>query len=177
MDLGICYIEDELSFLSAELLSLAQERKLEVITIESCTGGLLSSVLTDVEGLSHVFNCALVTYCDQSKTKLANVPHNLIAEHGAVSAVVAQAMACGGRNLIDKDCLALAITGYAGTSPDGGTPGLVYIAVSAPNAAEYRRCDFSSSARNVIRSAAVKEALLLGLCVLKDGGRSTTINL
>ncbi|WP_246087174.1 CinA family protein [Sphingorhabdus contaminans] len=168
MDIGIGHIQDELGYLSARLLKLAQRRGLEIITVESCTGGLLSSYLTDVEGLSHVFNRALITYCDEAKTDLAHVPAKLIDEHGAVSEAVAQAMACGGRNLVSKDCIAIAVTGYAGSSPDGGTPGLVYIAVSTPYAVQCQRFQFTEDCRDDIRRAAVREALKMGLHLLAD---------
>lgn len=168
MDIGIGYIQDEPTFLSSRLLKRAQQHGLEIVAIESCTGGLLSSYLTDVEGLSHVFNRALLAYSDEAKTELAHVPAKLIAEHGAVSEAVAQAMACGCRNLIRTNCLAIGITGYAGSAPDGGLPGLVYIAVSAPHAAKCQRHEFSGLDRDDIRSAAVNEALKLALHILGD---------
>lgn len=158
--------DGQLEMLSRQLLLAAQQQSIEIVTVESCTGGLLASYLTDVEGLSHIFNRALITYCDEAKTELARVPSKLINEHGAVSSAVAQAMACGGRSTVKVDCLALAITGYAGSAPNGGPGGLVYIAASTPTGAQFDQFDFAGTDRDGTRRAAVQEALKLGLNIL-----------
>src|SRR3954468_15716977 len=75
------------------LLAKACERDLVVATGESCTGGMLASLLTDVPGVAHVFDRGFVTYSEASKTDLLGVPEALIAEKGAVSRAVAIAMA------------------------------------------------------------------------------------
>ncbi|MFN3618808.1 CinA family protein [Sphingorhabdus sp.] len=155
----------DVAALSHQLLAFAECRKLKVVTVESCTGGLLASVLTDVEGLSHVFDRAMVTYTESAKTDLAGVPAKLIAEHGVVSAVVAQAMATGGILSLSEPCLSLAITGYAGPSPDGGPAGLVYIAVASPHQIACERHEFAADDRQAIRYAAVREALNMGIAL------------
>jgi nicotinamide-nucleotide amidase len=153
---------------AACLLKAAKQNRLQLVTVESCTGGLLASMLTDIEGLSHVFNRALVTYCDPAKVELAAVPETLLQEHGAVSEAVAQAMACGGRlSVKDEDCLAVAITGYAGPGDDGDQPGLVYIAASTPSAIRVERHNFASDDRDLVRYRAVEAALSLGLKILR----------
>lgn len=156
-----------LAELSSRLMEMAERKELEIVTVESCTGGQLAATLTNVEGLSHIFNRALITYNDNAKTDLVHVPEKLIAEQGAVSEPVAQAMACGGRMSIGSPCISIAITGYAGKSPDGGEPGLVYIAASSPNGSHCVRHIFEPDDRNSIRDAAVEEAIRLAISVLE----------
>ena len=100
-------------------------------TAESCTGGLLASLITDVPGASAVFHAGVVTYANEAKTRLLGVPPELLARVGAVSPEVARRMAEGVRRRHGSDW-GVGITGIAG--PGGGTPakpvGLVYIALS-----------------------------------------------
>jgi len=102
-----------------------------IATAESCTGGLIASRITDVPGASGYFLEGLVTYSNEAKTTLLGVPEALLAEHGAVSEPVAQAMAEGCLRRAGSD-YAIAVTGIAG--PAGGSPGkpvgLVWIAVA-----------------------------------------------
>lgn len=159
---------DHLSQEAALLLMEAHRSQLQIVTVESCTGGLLASILTDVEGLSHVFNRGLVTYCNEAKIDIAFVPDKLLKEHGPVSDAVAQAMAIGGRLSAGTcPCLSLAITGYAGPSADGGKSGLVYVAASTPSTLRAVRQDFDSDDRDCVRLQAVKMTVALGLEVLK----------
>lgn len=159
--------QDRNTQLAAKLLRAAEQKQLQIVTVESCTGGLLALMLTDVEGLSHVFNRALITYCDAAKIEMAAVPTQLLQEHGAVSEAVAQAMASGGRLAAgDCECLALAVTGYAGPSEDGGQPGLVYVAASTSTSIRTERHDFASDDRDVVREQAVEAALRLGIDIL-----------
>lgn len=101
-----------------------------IATAESCTGGLLSQLITSVPGASHVFELGLCTYAERMKTKLLDVPAALIAAHGVVSAEVASAMVQGLFRQSDAD-LCLSVTGLAG--PGGGTPeqpvGTVYAGI------------------------------------------------
>jgi PncC family amidohydrolase len=100
-------------------------------TAESCTGGLVAHLITEVPGSSAYFLGGLVTYSDDVKTALADVPAPVLEAHGAVSAQVAVAMAEGARRRLGTD-LAVAVTGVAG--PDGGSDtkpvGLTYVAVA-----------------------------------------------
>ena len=109
-------------------------------TAESCTGGLVAHLLTEIPGSSAYFLGALVTYADAVKSGLADVDPDLIAAHGAVSAQVAIAMAHGARRRLGVD-VSVAITGVAG--PDGGTAakpvGLTYIAVADADGDDVRR--------------------------------------
>lgn len=104
---------------------------LRIATAESCTGGLLASVLTDVEGFSHAFTCAFITYTDGSKTRLLGVPADLIQSVGAVSRPVALAMAKGALDRSDAD-LAVAITGFAGPGAADDEEGRVHLALAGP---------------------------------------------
>jgi len=126
---------------------------------ESCTGGLLAQRLTEIPGSSKYFIEGVVTYANDSKTRLLGVEPILLLEHGAVSAPVAEAMAEGMRNRAGTD-FALSITGIAG--PDGGTEdkpvGTVFIAISSEAGTEYRRLKLPGD-RNLIRWRATQAAL------------------
>ena len=110
-----------------------KRKKLTVACAESCTGGLLGSILTEHSGSSAYFRGGMEVYSDEAKTVLAGVPPQLIHSHGAVSSVVAAALARGAREKLGAK-IGIAITGIAG--PTGATPGkpvgLAYIAVDAP---------------------------------------------
>jgi nicotinamide-nucleotide amidase len=115
-------------------------RKRTVATGESCTAGLLSAVLTSHAGSSTFFLGGAVAYADEAKTNLADVAPQLIAGHGAVSSVVAQALAAGSRRRLGAD-IGLGVTGIAG--PGGATPGkpvgLVYVAVDSDHHSKVRK--------------------------------------
>jgi nicotinamide-nucleotide amidase len=98
---------------------LLAERGLRIAVAESCTGGLITSRLTDVPGSSRYVDQSVVTYSNEAKTSLLGVPSDLIAAHGAVSEPVALAMAKGMRARAGTD-VAIAVTGIAG--PGGGSP-------------------------------------------------------
>lgn len=145
------------------LLDKLQRHALLVATAESCTGGLLAGLLTEVPGASGMVERGLVAYSNAAKTELLGVPENLIARCGAVSEEVARAMADGALERTPAH-IALSITGIAG--PDGGSPekpvGLVYLGV-AVRGEETRviECRFGPIGRSAIRLASVHEALLL----------------
>ncbi len=104
---------------ASELLELARDAGLHLVTAESCTGGLLAAVITEVPGASDVFERGFVTYSNAAKTELLGVPAPLILEFGAVSQEVARAMATGALAHSHAE-LAISVTGIAG--PSGGTP-------------------------------------------------------
>ena len=114
------------------ILPRLRRAKLTVAAAESCTGGLLAAILSEGAGSSAVFAGGAVVYSNEAKTILADVPPQLIHGHGAVSSVVAAALARGIRERLGA-AIGLAITGIAG--PAGATPGkpvgLVYVAVDS----------------------------------------------
>ncbi|MDB5421143.1 MAG: damage-inducible protein CinA [Brevundimonas sp.] len=108
------------------LLQVLCERQLTVATAESCTGGLIASVLTDVDGLGHAFERGFVTYSEAAKIADLGVPADLISDKTAVSAEVAAAMARGALARSGSD-LALSVTGYAGPAGPDDEEGLVFL--------------------------------------------------
>lgn len=144
-------------------------RRMTVAVAESCTGGLLGSLLTDVPGSSRYFLGGVVAYQNRAKLALLGVPAAMLRRQGAVSAAVAAAMAGGVRRLLGSD-LALAITGIAG--PGGGAPGkpvgLVHVALSSARRTAVARGVFAGGRARVRRSAA-DLALNLLLDHLEDG--------
>ena len=110
------------------------KRKETLVFAESCTGGLLSSSITSIEGASEVFKGSIISYSDELKKSLLNVPENLLKKYGAVSKEIAETMAINVRKKLSSDW-SIAISGIAG--PDGGSinkpVGLVYISISGPN--------------------------------------------
>ncbi len=132
-------------------------------TAESCTGGLVAHLITEVPGSSAYFQGGLVTYADEVKMALAAVPPTVLQAHGAVSAQVAVAMAEGARQRLGVD-VAVAVTGVAG--PGGGTEakpvGLVYVAVADAGGDTVRRYLWSEDrAGNKRASAAAALSLVL----------------
>ena len=113
---------------AAALLAACRAKGLTLATAESCTGGMIAAILTEVPGASDVFERGFVTYSNAAKKEQLGVPAELIATHGAVSKAVAHAMALGALVHSRAD-LAVAVTGIAG--PDGGTAekpvGLVHL--------------------------------------------------
>jgi nicotinamide-nucleotide amidase len=113
---------------SEKVLEAFRKKGLKLAVAESCTGGLLSYVLTEIPGSSDVFERGFVTYSNISKTDLLGVEAKLIKEHGAVSHEVAESMARGAIRRSHAD-VAVAITGVAGPGKSEKKPaGLVYVA-------------------------------------------------
>ena len=154
--------------LEAVVGGLLVARGWRVAIAESCTGGLLTSRLTDVAGSSRYVDRAVVCYSNESKTDLAGVPPALIAEHGAVSEPVARALADGIRTRAGAD-VGIGVTGIAG--PGGGTPekpvGTVALAVVTPDDARVRTVRLVGP-REVVKFHAAQAALnLLRLMLLQ----------
>jgi len=128
----------------ATLQPKLKRRKITVAAAESCTGGLLGAVLTSQGGSSDVFQGGAVVYSNEAKTALADVPPQLIASHGAVSSVVAGALARGARTRL-RAKVGLGITGIAG--PGGATPGkpvgLVYVAIDSDKHSTVKKNEFA----------------------------------
>jgi len=134
-----------------------------IATAESCTGGLIASMLTDVPGSSDYYLGGVVSYGDDAKLELLDVAPELIERRGAVSDEVAAAMAIGVQARLRSSC-AIGVTGIAG--PGGGTPekpvGLVYVALAKPDgAAQVRRLMLPGDREVVRRRAAIAAFALL----------------
>lgn len=156
-----CYSTDG-SSLAAMLLRECATRGLTLATAESCTGGLVSSAITDVPGSSQTFLGGVVSYSNELKTAALDVPAGLLAQFGAVSEQTACAMAEGGRALTGAD-LVVSVTGIAG--PGGGTAekpvGLVWFAVVSDRGVEATSRLFARGGRDSIRARATSTALNL----------------
>lgn len=140
-----------------------QASGLSLCTAESCTGGLIADMVTDVPGASLYFAGGLVAYGNDAKRELLGVPSAYLEAFGAVSAPVALAMARGGKLRFHCD-IALSATGIAG--PSGGTAtkpvGLVYVAMVAPNHAECQELRWPSGRRgNKVATAEAALAMLM----------------
>jgi PncC family amidohydrolase len=131
---------DPLVDLAAHLQARCLERGVTVSTAESCTGGLIGHLITEVPGSSAYFPGGLVSYGDAVKQAFLGVPATMLASHGAVSAQVARAMAGGARERFQTD-FAVAVTGIAG--PGGGSTakpvGLTYVATASPRGVAIQR--------------------------------------
>jgi PncC family amidohydrolase len=139
-----------------------RKKKLTVAVAESCTGGLLGAILSEHSGSSDYFRGGMEVYSDDAKTVLADVPPQLIHSHGAVSSVVAAALARGARAKLGTK-IGLGITGIAG--PTGATPGkpvgLVYIAIDAPKLQRVKKTQWTfDRAGNRLASVGVALDLL-----------------
>jgi len=144
-----------------------RKRGLTIAVAESCTGGLLGSRITDVSGSSEYFLGGVIAYQNEVKEALLHVPHEVIAQQGAVSPETAEAMASGCRDLFKCD-IAVSITGIAG--PGGGTlekpVGLTYIGLATSRGIVSRRFKWKGS-RTQNKESSVRAALELILSMLK----------
>jgi nicotinamide-nucleotide amidase len=148
--------------LAEEVLTQARRAKLKLATAESCTGGLIAGVLTEIAGSSDVVDRGYVTYSNQAKCDLLGVAVETLIAHGAVSEPVARAMAEGAVNHSGAD-LAISVTGIAG--PGGGSAakpvGLVHLACARKGYDTLHERHVFVGDRGAVRTAAVKAALKL----------------
>lgn len=130
-------------------------------TAESCTGGLLSSLFTDVPGCSHAFVAGYVSYTDQAKSDMLGVDPVMIAENGAVSRSVAIAMAEGALERSAAD-FALSVTGYAGGTDKDEEDGLVFMACAIRDGiTAHEDHHFGPKGRGEVRLLCVRAAVNL----------------
>ncbi|HNR35885.1 MAG TPA: CinA family protein [Candidatus Hydrogenedentes bacterium] len=148
-------MDDQAPSLEEQTAHRLLARGATLATAESCSGGLIAHVLTNVPGSSAFFLGGVVAYANTAKTALLGVARATIEAHGAVSEPVAREMAEGARNRFGAD-YAVACTGIAG--PSGGTPdkpvGLVYVAVAGPDGTEIRRHVFTGARKEIKRATA-----------------------
>ena len=146
--------------LSQKVVKLLTKKKIKISFAESCTGGLLSSVITSISGSSKIFTLGLVAYSNQAKMNMLKVPKSIIKKQGAVSYETCLSMV---KNLskISKANISVSITGIAG--PKGGTKlkpvGLVFIGIKKGNKINIKKIKFRSKNRNNIQKLTVKEVL------------------
>ena len=130
-------------------------------TAESCTGGLLASLLTDVEGASHAFDRGFVTYSVSAKIEMLGVPEELLAEKGSVSMEVAVAMAEGALQRSAAD-IALSTTGFAGPAGPDDEIGLVWCACARRGGETRRKAmHYGDIGRDPIRTECLRTALVM----------------
>ena len=138
----------------------ARQKRLRLCTAESCTGGLLAGLFTELAGSSAVFERGFVTYSNASKQEVLNVPGDMMADYGAVSEATARAMAEGALEACRAN-IAIAITGIAG--PGGGSAekpvGSVWIGFAAAGNATATLYEFGDIGRNRVRDQACFEGL------------------
>ncbi len=141
------------------VLKAASERDLRLVTAESCTGGLLASALTDVEGYSHALERGFVVYTDDAKRELLGVGADLLARDGAVSRACALAMAEGALAR-SPGHVSVALTGFAGPAGDGDEEGLVHIACARRGRpTDHRESHYGPIGRAGVRVASLRTAL------------------
>ena len=148
--------------LSKKIVKLLIKKKNRISFAESCTGGLLSSVITSISGSSKVFTLGLVTYSNSAKINILKVPKKIIVKHGAVSYETCLYMVKN-LNRISKTNISVSITGIAG--PKGGTKqkpvGLVFIGIKKGNKTFVKKYLFKNKKRSFIQKATVNKALNL----------------
>jgi nicotinamide-nucleotide amidase len=152
----------DLIALAERVLNLARAEGLRIATVESCTGGLIAGLLTEIAGSSEVVERGYVTYSNKAKTDLVGVPPQFLEAYGAVSETVARAMAEGGLRRAPVQ-LAVSVTGIAG--PSGATQtkpvGLVHFALARLGHDTRAEHHVLAGDRSAIRLAAVANALRL----------------
>jgi nicotinamide-nucleotide amidase len=148
---------------AARLLDAFRTRGRRIVTAESCTGGLVAALLTQIPGASDVVEGGFIAYSNAAKIGMLGVPVDLIAAHGAASEEVARAMAEGALRASPAD-ISIAVTGIAG--PGGGSEakpvGLVHLAAARRGGATlHRQCRFGDIGRDGVRMRSVEVALTL----------------
>lgn len=152
---------DRILKLAQLTLASAREQDIKIATAESCTGGMIIGALTEIAGSSDVVDRGFITYSNEAKRDMLNVPGDMIMDYGAVSEPVARAMADGA--LINSQAqLTIAVTGVAG--PGGGTAmkpvGLVHIAsASSTQNVRHDFFKFGDIGRDKVREKTIEEAL------------------
>jgi len=152
------------------IVALARRKGRRIATAESCTGGMVAAAITAVAGSSAVFDGGIVSYANAAKVHLLGVPEPLLAQHGAVSEPVAQAMAEGARARLGVD-IAVSVTGIAG--PGGATAGkpvgrVCFGLARADRPTRTETVDFGALGRGAVRRAATRHALGLIAGALSD---------
>lgn len=175
LDDKLCVVSTDGKCLTETIADLLKSRGETLSTAESCTGGMISSEMVNLAGISEVFKGGACTYWNEAKEDLVGVPHEVLAKYGAVSEETVLAMAEGARKAYHTDW-AVATSGVAG--PDGGTPekpvGLVWMAV-ASKSQKFAFCKKFSGNRGQIRRKSVFKVLdALRRAILKENEQKST---
>ena len=154
--------------LNQKVVTLLKKNKLNISFAESCTGGLLSSAITSVNGSSKVFMMGLVTYSNQAKITVLKIRKNIIKKYGSVSVQCCLAMV-NNLSKISKSKVCVSITGIAG--PKGGSKqkpvGLVYIGIKIGKKVIMNKCNFKNKRRLLIQKQTVNKSLNLLIKLIK----------
>lgn len=135
------------------------DKGLTVATAESCTGGMLAALLTDIEGAGHGFERGFVTYTKEAKLDLLGIPRELLDNNNAVSETVARVMAEGALARSQAD-LAVGVTGFAGPAGEGCEEGLVHMALARRDGETVHREEhFGAVGRGPVRVRSLKSML------------------
>lgn len=155
--------------LAERVLKIAKKREATLVTAESCTGGLLAALLTDVSGYGRVFDRGFVSYSNEAKCDLLGLEREMVDDCGAVSKPVSRAMARGALDRLKAD-LAIAITGFAGPGGDDDEEGLVHFCLARRDGGEdHREEHFGAIGRDGVRIASLETALRMMLGALDEG--------
>jgi len=151
-----------MNIFSKKIVNSLIKKRITISVAESCTGGLLSNSITSIPGSSKIFTLGIVSYSNQSKTKVLKVPKKIIEKYGSVSEEVCLTM-LKNLNRISKTDISISITGIAG--PSGGTikkpVGLVYAAIKKKNKILVKKYLFKNKGRSYIQINAVNKSLKL----------------
>ena len=143
-------------------------KNLTITTVESCTGGMISSAIVHINGSSKIFKSSIIVYSNDMKSKLLNIPNDLIKKNGAVSKIIAFNMAKNSLEILNAD-LSIAVTGIAG--PTGGTAnkpvGLVWIAVGTKHKIITNKNQFFGN-RLEVRKKTTLESLKLANKIISE---------
>jgi nicotinamide-nucleotide amidase len=152
-------LPDHLDEQAERLMHAICDRELKIATAESCTGGMLAALLTDIEGSGHGFDRGFVTYSKDAKRDLLGIDPKVLDHNDAVSEAVARAMAEGALERSTAD-VAIAVTGFAGPAGEGCEEGLVHFALARRGGRTVHRVEhFGSVGRGVIRVESLKTML------------------
>ena len=154
--------------LNKKIVSLLKKKKLKIAIGESCTGGMLSSAITSIDGASKVFSMGLVTYSNQAKMSILKVPKKIIQKHGAVSVQCCLSMV-NNLSKISNSHINISITGIAG--PKGGTKnkpvGLVFIGLKFKRKILVNKYLFENKSRKNFQKITVNTVIKTVLSIIK----------
>lgn len=161
-------LPEELDERAEQLMRRLCDREWTIATAESCTGGMLAALLTDIQGASHGFDRGFITYTKEAKTDLLGIERDLLERNEAVSEPVARAMAEGALSRSNAD-VALGVTGFAGPAR-GCEEGLVHFAIASRTGRPQHRVEhFGAIGRGPVRIKALYTMLDMLEQALEDG--------